>query len=520
MEILRSDLVIIGSGIAGLSTALECDGMEVSVVTKASLDEGANSFYAQGGLAAAVRADDSPRLHAEDTVFAGAGLSDDEVTQVLTQEASEAVDFLREIGTKFDLDSSGQFALSLEAAHQRPRVLHANRDATGAELMRALGTAVRRAPNIKLIEHAEAIEILIDNNGAVNGVVLQQGDELMLVATHKLVLATGGAGQLFEFTTNPSVACGEGLSLAARAGAVLTDLEFVQFHPTALRTTSDPLPLLTEALRGAGAKLVDSNGNRFMLKLHEMAELAPRDVVSRGVYQAMQNGDVLLDARESIGESFPEKFPTVFHLCQINGFDPQTQLIPIAPAAHYHMGGVAVDLEGKSTVEGLWACGEVSSTGVHGANRLASNSLLEAVVFGKRVAESLKSQQLEITTNPRMSSASKNETESPELVKKLRHQMWNGVGVVRDEAGLEASCAMFQETFFQKNLPRKIRNRTWTCWAIAHAALSRRESRGAHFRSDFPHTDWQLKRHSRSIWEEDAQAWRVEFRQDLIPTGL
>lgn len=521
----HADVVVLGSGIAGLCAALECEGLNVHVFTKATLHSGASSFWAQGGLAAAIADYDSPKLHAADTIIAGAGLSDLDVTNVLTDEARAAVQFLSEVGTRFDLDEDGNFALAREGAHQVPRVLHANHDATGQELMRALALAASKAPHITLHERSRALEIVVDDQGAVCGLIYDSPDGIQAVQTRRMVLATGGSGQLFRFTTNPPEACGEGLSLAARAGAVLTDMEFVQFHPTALKTTKDPLPLITEALRGEGAWLVNGVGERFMLGVHDQGELAPRDVVSRGVAAELARGSsTFLDSRSMIGDRFPELFPNVFKSCMEMGVDPRVDLIPVVPAAHYHMGGVAVDLEGQSTVPGLWACGEVSSTGVHGANRLASNSLLEAVVFGKRVAESVRSAIVSVQpfgldgALARQLAASSGEAAGDDVMA-MRQLMWDQVGLSREAAGLQQAVERFREVYLARRDPAPLRDRAWIGWAMAEAALGRRESRGAHFRSDFPKENLELKRHSRVIWEEDAKAWRLEFQQDLIPIG-
>lgn len=525
MTEVSADVLIIGSGIAGLCSAIECDGLSVHLVTKATLSSGANSFWAQGGIAAAIAAYDSPRLHTADTIVAGAGLSEPDVTDMLTHQAKDAVEFLTKVGTKFDLDEEGNFAFAREGAHRVPRVLHANHDATGAELMRALGSAARKASHITVHEHAQALEIVVDDIGNVCGAIVEKSGELVLFRTPRIVLATGGAGQLFSYTTNPPEARGEGLALAARAGAYLTDIEFVQFHPTALYVKDDPLPLISEALRGEGAWLIDENGQRFMVGAHEQAELAPRDVVARAVW-AVQNrgGRAFLDSRSSIGDDFPKVFPNIFESCMEAGIDPRVDPIPVVPAAHYHMGGVAVDPDGRSTVPGLWACGEVSSTGVHGANRLASNSLLEAVVFGKRVAESAMS--AEPVSLVRAAEAMRRAESSltfvaddPAIIQVYRDEMWTRVGLMRDDAGLAQAVETFRTGFENRALSRGVRYRAWICWAMAEAARDRRESRGAHHRTDFPDENLQLKRHSRMVWEEEPKAWRVEFEQDLIPTG-
>ncbi|HEY2739625.1 MAG TPA: L-aspartate oxidase, partial [Thermoanaerobaculia bacterium] len=392
--ISRSEVLIIGTGAAGLTAALGCAPRRVTVLTKARLGEGGASPWAQGGVAAAVGTDDSPSLHAADTMVAGAGLSDPEVVDLLTGEGPQRVRALLALGARFDRDTAGDLSLGREAAHSRRRILHA-RDTTGAEIVRTLVEAVRHAPEVRVVEESFAVDLVLEAGRVVGALAVDQNGRRMLHLAPAVVLATGGLGQLYLCTTNPHEATGDGLAMAARAGARLADVEFVQFHPTALAAGDDlsgePLPLLTEALRGEGAVLLDGEGRRFMLSEHPDAELAPRDVVARAIWKRLVAGDrIVLDTREAVGESFPEHFPRVFELCQEHGLDPRVEPMPVAPAAHYHMGGIWVDANGRTTLPGLWACGEVTATGAHGANRLASNSLLEALVFGARVADDLR----------------------------------------------------------------------------------------------------------------------------------
>ncbi len=517
MHEIEADVVVIGSGIAGLTTALAATGATVHVVTKATLGSGANSFWAQGGLAAALSRYDSPKLHAEDTIFAGAGLTEPEVTTILTEEAEQAVRFLSQIGAKFDLDHEGEFQLAKEAAHRRPRVIHANKDATGQELMRALAMAASQESRIKVFENHRAIKLVLDANGSIAGAIFLGPHGFIRFNTSRVVLATGGSGQLFRYTTNPPEACGEGLALAARAGAVLADMEFVQFHPTALLTSRDPLPLMTEALRGAGAQLRDGDGQRFMVVEHELAELAPRDVVARGVWKALdRTGHVVLDTREAIGPKIVDEFPTVYGLCLSAGVDPVNEPIPVVPAAHYHMGGVAVDLEGRSTVGGLWACGEVSSTGVHGANRLASNSLLEAVVFGKRVGRSVLGYESRQSGPPVNGFDLRPDRDpDPQLIEAMRRRMWDAVGLIRAETPLHRAVDYFRE-IYEESPPGRTRDRARICWVMAETARARKESRGAHYRSDYPQLDPELKRHSEVTWSSDRNDWKVDFADELV----
>jgi len=498
--ISRSDVLIVGSGAAGLTAALGCAPLRVTVLTKTSLISG-SSAWAQGGVAAAVGTDDTPALHAADTLAAGAGLCDPRAVGLLTGEGPERVKALLELGARFDRDSAGLLSLGREAAHSRRRILHA-KDATGSEIVRALGEAVVQAPEVRVLERAFAVDLVIED-GRVAGVIAIHADgRRVLHLSPAVVLATGGLGQLYLHTTNPREATGDGLAMAARAGARMVDLEFVQFHPTALAVETDgaPMPLLTEALRGEGAILIDDRGLRFMGEEHPDRELAPRDVVARAIWRRLMSGRrIFLDAREAVGDEFPERFPTVFELCRRHGLDPRTEPIPVAPAAHYHMGGIAVDGQGRTSLPGLWACGEVSSTGVHGANRLASNSLLEALVFGSRVAEDLRaSAGRSFPSGRRVPTVSAGTPRDEELQIAIRKVMWEKVGVVRDEKGLSAAADELEA--LAESYPRlagEARNLLSVGRLVTAAALARRESRGGHFRSDFPvpDPDWQRRVH-------------------------
>ncbi|MES1240087.1 MAG: L-aspartate oxidase [Acidobacteriota bacterium] len=496
-RIERSDVLVVGSGAAGLTAALGCAPLSVTVLTKATLVSG-SSPWAQGGVAAALGADDTPKLHAADTLSAGAGLCDPRAVGLLTGEGPERVKALLDLGARFDRDTAGELDLGREAAHSRRRILHA-RDATGSEIVRTLAEAVRHAPEVKVEERAFAVDLILAEDGRVTGVLaIHEDGRPVLHLTNAVVLATGGPGQLYLRTTNPREATGDGLAMAARASARLVDLEFVQFHPTALavETEGEPMPLLTEALRGEGAVLIDDHGVRFMKDEHADAELAPRDVVARAIWRQLMAGRrVFLDAREAVGDEFPERFPTVFELCRQHGLDPRVEPMPVAPAAHYHMGGIAVDGLGRSSLSGLWACGEVSSTGVHGANRLASNSLLEALVFGARVAEDLRGSAGGRAPSGRQAPRVPRGTpRDAELKHAVRRILWEKVGVVRDEEGLTAALSELDAlSEASPEAAGEARNLLGVARLVAAAALARRESRGGHYRSDFPQTDpdWQ-----------------------------
>jgi L-aspartate oxidase len=493
----RSDVLVIGTGAAGLTAALGCAPRRVTVLTKARLGAGGASPWAQGGVAVAMGADDAPSLHATDTMVAGAGLNDRAVVDLLTQEGPARVQALLDLGARFDRDAAGGLALGREAAHSRRRILHA-KDTTGAEIVRTLVEAVHHDPEIRVVESAFAVDLVLDGGRVVGALAVEEDGRRMLHLAPAVVLATGGLGQLYLHTTNPVEATGDGLAMAARAGASLADLEFVQFHPTALAVEGGgaPLPLLTEALRGEGAVLLDGlpedGGRRFMLDEHPDAELAPRDVVARAIWRRLAEGaHVFLDTRAAVGESFPEHFPQVFQLCQAHGLDPRVAPMPVAPAAHYHMGGVGTDAWGRTSLEGLWAAGECASTGVHGANRLASNSLLEAAVFGTRAGADAANAADPGTAPLRAAPA-------PDLsagaLTALRAGMTRDAGVVRDGAGLGGLLGWIGalEDGVGHALPLVAAR------LVVEAALARRESRGGHFRTDYPEADADAQ-HTRMV---------------------
>ncbi len=491
------DIVIIGAGLAGLYTALKLAPLPVTIIAAAPLGEGASSAWAQGGVAAAVGLGDTPEAHARDTTIAGAGTVDPAVAKLVSEEAGERVRDLLRYGVPFDRNSAGEFVLSKEAAHSANRIVRVSGDRAGAAIMQALITATCNTPSIRVLTGYEAEDLIVED-GRVRGVRLIRGEtrgtgSYELIPASAVVMATGGVGGLFAVTTNPAYARGEAIAFAARAGAVIADPEFVQFHPTAIDIGADPAPLATEALRGEGAILVNRAGGRFMTTLHPDAELAPRDVVARGVFaEVAAHRGAFLDCREAIGKRFADAYPTVFAHCRNAGIDPVTQLIPVAPAAHYHMGGVATDVHGRTNVEGLWAAGEVASTGLHGANRLASNSLLEAVVFGARVAADIATLVSRRWAEPiaelRLVKGGKpmDIRHRAEVLAHLRRTMTEDVGVIRDARGLKRALSLINEIAADVRTDGMLSNMTLAARFIAAAALQRKESRGGHFRSDFP----------------------------------
>src|SRR6476469_7448687 len=386
-ERIRARFLVVGSGVAGLHTAWRAsEHGDVLLLTKRSLFDSATA-YAQGGIAAALGAGDSPALHRQDTLAAGAALCDAAAVQVLVDEGPARIRELQTAGAHFDLDPKGRLELGREAAHSKNRIVHAHGDQTGAEVARTLVARVKETKRIKVLERARVLDLIV-RRGICYGVRASIAGRATEIIADATVLATGGCGQVYRYTTNPVVATGDGFAIAHRAGVTLADMEFVQFHPTALDTPENPLALISEAVRGEGAILVNERGERFMLKVHAKAELAPRDVVARAIFREQRRHRVYLDARK-LGRGFAKRFPGILALCAARGIDPRRDLIPVTPAAHYMMGGVVTDLSGRSSMPRLYAVGEVARTGVHGANRLASNSLLEGLVFAERVARDL-----------------------------------------------------------------------------------------------------------------------------------
>jgi L-aspartate oxidase len=479
-DIITAPAVVVGGGIAGLSAAL---GLEGCTLVANEPVGGGSSWLAQGGIAAAIGAGDSPALHAADTLRVAAGLADPEVAGLVAEAAGGRIAWLRELGVHFDAASDGRTLLGREAGHGHDRIVHAGGDRTGAAVMRTLREAVLQRHDIQRLEGYELVDIVGCGKRA-GGVLLaaRDGSRLAVLAPH-VILATGGIGACFDRTTNPATSLGAGLAAAARRGVTLADLEFVQFHPTALDVEGDPLPLLTEALRGAGAVLLDSAGRRFMPAIHPDAELAPRDVVARAIALRRLAGDaVLLDATRV--PELDRRFPGAAAIARAAGFEPTRDPLPVTTAAHFHMGGIATDAQGATSMPGLWACGEVASTGLHGGNRLASNSLLEGLVFGARVAGAVQAAKLPTPTSaPDLPRRKATAATDPERILALRRLIGRSLGPVRN--GRDLSEALAQVTHC---VPTSCAEEDLATVArlLLRAAIARRESRGAHYRLDFP----------------------------------
>ncbi|HTW84893.1 MAG TPA: L-aspartate oxidase [Candidatus Sulfotelmatobacter sp.] len=488
---MKTDVLVLGAGVAGLAAALAVEGRRVFVAGETPLGRDLASAWAQGGVAAALGAADSPLLHAADTLAAGGGIAEPDVAETLAREAPAAIDALVRLGVPFARADDGALALGLEAAHSRRRIVHVA-DATGAAILDALLAQARRRPNVQLCDGLRASALLVRPGRVVGAVLVTPAGDQVRVEANAVVLATGGFGGLYARTTTPLAARGAGIALAARAGATLADLEFVQFHPTALRTTADPLPLVSEAVRGEGALLVDAHGTRIMDGIDARGELAPRDVVARAVAAVeAAGGSVLLDAREALGERFAARFPGIFATARRAGIDPRTQPLPVKAVAHYTIGGVATDAYGRTNVPGLWACGEVAATGLHGANRLASNSLVEGLVFGARVGEDVSAIGGTQSASGARSAGARESVAHGTVgaaLRELRATMSDALGVVRDEPAMLRALDAF--TALERTATDdRIADAALVGTLVARAALARRESRGAHQRSDYAASD-------------------------------
>ncbi len=499
-KIDAGDVLVVGGGLAGLFMALKAAPLRVTVITPAAIGAAgsAASAWAQGGIAAAVDAEDSPADHSADTRAAGGGISDPAMSDILAREVPARIEDLTALGVSFDRRPDGGFALAREAAHRRRRIVRVSGDLSGRAIMRALVRAVAAAEHIRVVEGVRALALERGGQtGAVCGAWAADGGGVHFFGARAVMMAAGGAGRLYAMTTNPPQANGAALAMAARAGAQIADPEFVQFHPTAIDAGLDPAPLATEALRGEGAVLIDEHGRRFMAQAHEDGELAPRDIVARSVARIRREGGrVFLDARAKPGADFRQRFPAVWAACRKAGIDPARRPIPVAPAAHYHMGGIAVDGRGRASLEGLWACGEAACTGAHGANRLAGNSLGETLVLGARIARDLKSVAAGRGPRPETGQAPPCRGEDgAEKIARLRQIMMGCAGVMRSGAGLRAGAG--QLAAMARARGGVLDGMIVAATLIIAGALAREESRGGHFRSDFPHPDPLFARRTR-----------------------
>jgi L-aspartate oxidase len=520
---LSSDVLVVGSGIAGLTAALgaAARGLTVNLVTKGEVTQ-TNTWYAQGGIAGAVGEADSVELHLADTLVVGAGLCDEDMVRAVVGEAGLALRDLVAMGVDFDHEESGAIDLHREGGHSLPRVLHSG-DATGAEIQDTLSARVRNAERVTLFEDRFLVDLLTAGDTCVGALVHDPVTRRLSVFwADSVVLATGGAGQLYGVTTNPAVATGDGVAAAWRAGAELADLEFVQFHPTAFDSAATPKFLITEALRGEGAYLLDGDENRFMVGVHPLAELAPRDVVSREIVKVMQRcgrPNVWLDARHLGEQVLRSRFPMIFETCLEAGYDLSRDLVPVAPAAHYAIGGIRVDIDGRTSVPGLYASGECACSGLHGANRLASNSLLEGLVLSRRIVRALEPARpaqgrrvMSLGTEPVQLAA------LPVARETVQNLMSDFVGMIRTEEGLARAgivldelCALL-DVSLRGPTELEVQNMIALATLTAHAARYRTESRGAHWRADFPERDdehWRVH----TVWRRGAKPRLEAVRQ-------
>ena len=509
----RDWTVIVGSGMAGLMAAMTLAPQPVLLVTRGALGGETSSAWAQGGIAASLGPDDRAALHVADTLAAGDGLCDEDMVVGIVSSAPAVIDALERAGVRFDRDAGGNYVFGLEAAHSRRRILHAEGDGSGAAIVRALADAVRRTPSITVLEGTEVRRLLTEDS-VIAGLACAGPNGSFFLPASQVVLATGGLGGLYDATTNPSGNFGQGIMLAARAGAILADMEFVQFHPTALSSPRRPLALVSEAVRGEGALLLNENGERFMAAVPG-AELASRDIVARAIdREILRGGQVFLDARQALGSGFASRFPSIDLLCREAGLDPARELVPVRPAVHYHMGGVATDDKGRSSVPGLWIAGETACTGLHGANRLASNSLLEAAAMGMRAAQDIAGRPAPAARPAAAVSPNATADFSPADLTTVRPIVSRHLGIVRHAAGL-AEAIRDLLPLAERNGPAS--DPAVVALSIAVFAALRRESRGAHFRDDFPQKDAKTMRRRLSL--NDVVTVAHEFSSSSLSTA-
>ena len=507
-KIYSPDVVIVGGGVAGLTVALNLAPRRVCVITKNNLGVNTSSSWSQAGIAASIDKDDSNEKHLDDTLKTAKGLANKEVVEKIVSESVNVIKDLESIGVQFDKNPDGSFNLGLEGAHSHNRIVGSKGDSSGIEIMRGLINKVKSSEHITILENVSIDSIMHEDN-TIYGVIGRFTDKNVpnnhvVIQSSHIVLATGGLGGIFANTTNPRSSYGEGIALAAQVGATLTDMEFVQFHPTGLDFGLDPTPLATEAIRGAGAHLVNQNNERFMLGVHPEVELAPRDVIAQNIFKQIDMGNsVFLDCRENIGDDFELKFPQVYSYCVKAEIDPAKDLMPILPVAHYHIGGVKTDLHGRTSVNGLWCCGEVAATGVHGANRLASNSLLEALVFGKVVAQQINNEPFKKQIDTITSSfirTYKEKTRSKIRARKyiwqLRSTMMRHLGIVRNQSSiLKGLTEIIRIERESRGLSAKLNDMILVSKFIIVGAMKRTESRGCHLRYDYPNEDPNFLKH-------------------------
>ena len=493
----NNSIVIVGAGLAGLFTAIKLAPLNVIIVASKKLGSGTSSQWAQAGIAAAMGKSDSILSHLKDTIDVGGGIVDEKIAELVITNGPNRVNDLIALGVPFDKDANNELILRKEAAHQHNRIVSVRGDMTGKKIMETLTQIVKKSDHIRVIEGYNATE-LHQIDGKIQGISIQKGNKVELINSNCVVLATGGIGQLYKITTNSKEALGDGVGMAARAGAVLSDMEFVQFHPTAFDIGIDPAPLATEALRGEGALIVNTKDERFIFNSHKDGELAPRDIVSRSIFQEQQKGQkVFLDCRGDLGNRMINDFPTVYQLCRNSGINPSEDKIPISPAAHYHMGGILTDENGKTNIEGLYACGENACSGVHGANRLASNSLLEAIVFGDIISKDIKENINKSMVYKEVSiDITKSKSLSRLKLQELRSIMTEFVGVERDQEGLEKAYSRVKDIYTEYAMNGFLNNSLITSLLIIQSALTRKEHRGSHYRKDFPKLNKKLNSRS------------------------